>query len=75
MIGKILAGLAASAIAKRSGVPGSGASGALLGAGLAAATRRMGPTGLAVAALGGLAAKHYLDRRRRATLRRPVRGL
>ena len=75
MIGKSLAGWAAGAVANRTGAPGGGATGALLGAGLAAVTRRMGPTGLVVAALGGLAAKHYLDRRRQAVPRRPIRGL
>lgn len=62
MIGKLIGAFAGERIAQRtSGV--SGPMGAVIGAGTAAAVRRMGPFGLLAALAGGFAMKRYLDRR------------
>ena len=62
MIGKLIGAFAGERLARNTaGV--SGPVGAMLGAGTAAAVRRMGPIGLIAALAGGFAFKRYLDRR------------
>lgn len=62
MIGKLIGAFAGERLA-RSTAGVSGPMGAMLGAGTAAAVRRMGPIGLVAALAGGFAFKRYLDRR------------
>lgn len=68
MIGKIIGAVLGERAAKQSGDM-SGPSGALLGAGAAAAIRRLGPLGLIAAMIGGFFLKRHLEKpdARRAT--------
>lgn len=62
MLGKVIGAFAGEQIARRIG-GGSGIGGALIGIAAPAVLRRMGPGGIAAAAIGGYVVKKVLDRR------------
>jgi hypothetical protein len=65
MIGKVIGAMVGERLARRVGGL-SETNGALLGAGAAMVLRRMGPVGLAAAAIGGYALKKHFERREAA---------
>ena len=73
MLGKVIGAMVGDRIAKRVGGL-SETNGALLGAGAAVLLRRLGPVGLATAAIGGYALKRYYDKREGAAPVRPSCG-
>lgn len=63
MLGKVIGAVAGRKLSRHvSGVNGPG--GALLGVGAASVAKRLGPTGMVVAAVGGWALKRYMDKSR-----------
>lgn len=81
MIGKIVSAVAGRSFARTIGGTAAGPAGALIGAALPvvlpAFARRMGPAGMAVAAVGGLLFSRWLERRnaRRAAEAQVLGGL
>ena len=61
MLGKIVGAIAGNRLSREIG--GSGPTGALLGVASAAMLRRMGPLGIAAAAIGGYALKRHFERK------------
>lgn len=61
MLGKIVGAIAGERLSRQIG--GNGPAGALVGVVSAAMLRRMGPLGLAAAAVGGYALKRHFERK------------